>query len=132
MNMNYPIKVNNTTIMFDDINNFLKHGQREKAIQFIISKSNCTEKEAVDVVEDLIHMKKIQIQYSNSPNIIEESKRQCQQKKYEQNIPKCPTCGSTNIEKILLSSKVIGAGLFGLFSKSAKSQFKCKNCGYKW
>ena len=45
---------------------------------------------------------------------------------------KCPTCGSTNIEKISTSSKVIGASLFGLFSKNATSQFKCKNCGYKW
>ena len=43
---------------------------------------SCSENqwEAVDVVEDLIHMKKLQIQYSNSPNIIEESKRQYKQK----------------------------------------------------
>lgn len=48
------------------------------------------------------------------------------------NAPKCPTCGSTNIEKITATSKAIGAMAFGLFSKTAKSQFKCKNCGYKW
>ena len=46
--------------------------------------------------------------------------------------PKCPTCGSTNIEKISVSSKIVGAGLFGIFSKTARSQFKCNNCGYKW
>lgn len=50
----------------------------------------------------------------------------------EKNIPKCPTCGSTNIEKISTTSKVVGAAMFGLLSKTAKSQFKCKNCGYKW
>ena len=46
--------------------------------------------------------------------------------------PKCPTCGSTNIQKISDLRKAGGAILFGIFSKDAKSQFECKNCGYKW
>lgn len=45
---------------------------------------------------------------------------------------KCPTCGSTNVKKISVASKAVGAGLFGLFSKTAKSQFECSSCGYKW
>lgn len=45
---------------------------------------------------------------------------------------KCPTCGSTNVKKISVASKTVGAGLFGLFSKTAKSQFQCSSCGYKW
>ncbi len=48
------------------------------------------------------------------------------------NRPKCPTCGSTDINKISTASKIIGAATFGLLSKTAKSQFKCSNCGYKW
>ncbi len=48
------------------------------------------------------------------------------------NVPKCPTCSSTNIEKISSFDKAAGAVMFGLFSKTARSQFKCKNCGYKW
>lgn len=48
------------------------------------------------------------------------------------NQPKCPTCGSTNIQKISVISKTVGAVAFGLFSKTAKSQFKCLNCDYKW
>lgn len=50
----------------------------------------------------------------------------------DNHMPKCPTCGSTNINKISTASKIIGAATFGLFSKTAKSQFKCNNCGYKW
>ena len=50
----------------------------------------------------------------------------------ETNLPKCPTCGSTNIEKISSFDKAAGAVMFGLFSKTARSQFKCRNCGYKW
>lgn len=45
---------------------------------------------------------------------------------------KCPTCSSTNVEKISTTSKVVGAAAFGLFSKTARSQFKCNHCGYKW
>lgn len=48
------------------------------------------------------------------------------------NTPKCPTCGSTNISKISATKKLGGAIGFGLFSKTAKSQFECKDCGYKW
>jgi len=54
------------------------------------------------------------------------------EKQASQNIPKCPTCGSQNIEKISVLSRATHAYAFGLFSKTAKSQFKCKNCGYKW
>ena len=49
-----------------------------------------------------------------------------------QNLPKCPTCGSLNVKKISAVSKVAGASIFGLFSKTARSQFCCRNCGYKW
>ena len=48
------------------------------------------------------------------------------------NKPKCPTCGSTNIKKISTTSKMLGAAMWGLFSKTAHSQFQCNNCGYKW
>lgn len=48
------------------------------------------------------------------------------------NVPKCPTCGSTNIQKISASAKLGGAMMFGIFSKTAKSQWKCRNCGSKW
>lgn len=52
--------------------------------------------------------------------------------KQSTNIPKCPTCNSINIKKISASSKVFGAAMFGLFSRTAHSQFCCNNCGYKW
>lgn len=49
-----------------------------------------------------------------------------------QNIPRCPTCGSTNIEKISVGKKMEGGFFFGIFSSDVRNQFKCKNCGYKW
>ena len=47
-------------------------------------------------------------------------------------IPKCPTCGSPNIERIDNSKKLIGAILFGLFSSNVRNTMHCNNCGYKW
>lgn len=48
------------------------------------------------------------------------------------NKPKCPTCNSKNVSKISTISKAIGASMFGLLSTTARSQFRCNNCGYKW
>lgn len=48
------------------------------------------------------------------------------------NIPKCPTCGSTNVEKISTGKKVLGGAMFGLFSSDIRNTMHCKNCGAKW
>lgn len=50
----------------------------------------------------------------------------------EENKPHCPTCNSTRVKRISGTAKVAGAVAFGLLSKTARSQFKCENCGYKW
>lgn len=50
-----------------------------------------------------------------------------------ENIPHCPTCGSTNVEKISGLNKVGSAALFGVFSLGHISKtFRCKNCGMKF
>lgn len=46
--------------------------------------------------------------------------------------PRCPTCGSTDIRKLSAATRGVSLGLFGLASKTARSQFVCDNCGYKW
>lgn len=48
------------------------------------------------------------------------------------NIPKCPTCSSTNIEKIGGLERGISVATWGLFSKKINKSFKCKSCGYTW
>lgn len=47
-------------------------------------------------------------------------------------IPKCPTCQSTNIQKISTVSKVTNTALFGLYGNKRKKQFHCNSCGYEW
>lgn len=47
-------------------------------------------------------------------------------------VPRCPTCHSTNIRKISDLRRGAHAVAWGLLSTTARSQFECKNCGYKW
>ena len=44
----------------------------------------------------------------------------------------CPTCKSTNIEKIGFAERAVSVGVLGIFSKKINKSFKCKNCGYTW
>ena len=50
----------------------------------------------------------------------------------EDNKPKCPTCGSTNIQKISGTKRWLSTGLFGLASSDVGKSWKCNNCGSKF
>lgn len=61
--------------------------------------------------------------------------RQLQEQQQKQNPLQihCPTCGSTNVEKISGASKVGKAVAYGVLAAGSISKtFHCKNCGYKW
>ncbi len=47
-------------------------------------------------------------------------------------IPKCPTCGSCDVEKISFTKKAMSGVLFGVFSSNIRNTMYCKNCGAKW
>lgn len=55
-----------------------------------------------------------------------------QKQQQESNVPKCPTCGSTNIKKISGTKRFVSTGLFGLASGNVGKTMHCRNCGYKW
>lgn len=48
------------------------------------------------------------------------------------NVPRCPTCGSTSLEKITAVDKAVNIALFGIFGNKRRYQWHCKNCGYNW
>lgn len=50
----------------------------------------------------------------------------------QQNMPKCPTCGSTNIRRMSGVERGASIAAFGLFSKKINKNFKCNNCGCTW
>lgn len=72
---------------------------------------------------DDVSIKKVNTDYHNINHIVTQSKS---------NIPKCPTCGSTNIKPISTTKKAIGFATFGVFSNNFGKTMECKNCGYKW
>lgn len=54
------------------------------------------------------------------------------QKEAEQCIPRCPTCGSTNVEPLSHLRKLGGLLTIGLASKSVGKTYRCLNCKYYW
>lgn len=49
-----------------------------------------------------------------------------------QNIPKCPTCGSTKVHPISAGKKAISFAMVGIFSKNFDKSYECDNCKYRW
>lgn len=47
-------------------------------------------------------------------------------------IPRCPTCQSSDIHHISGTERVGSVITLGLFSKKINKSFKCNNCGYTW
>ena len=48
-----------------------------------------------------------------------------------QNVPHCPNCNSTNIQKISISRAISGL-TFGILSSNIGKTYQCNNCKYKW
>lgn len=53
-------------------------------------------------------------------------------KQKEQNKPKCPTCGSTNVKHISTLNRAVSIGVFGLFSSKIGKNYECLHCKAKW
>ena len=87
-----------------------------------------------DFLEAMIELKKKDpIEYQLKMSQFKANLKQQENSKVEEdNRPKCPTCGSTNVEKISLGKKAVGGALFGLFSSDIRKTMHCKNCGAKW
>ena len=51
---------------------------------------------------------------------------------YYKPIIKCPTCQSTNVNKIGAGERVVSVATLGPFSNKINKTFKCRSCGYTW
>lgn len=99
----------------------------------LISKATDWNRQVLDLMMEL-HEKDL-IEYQLKLNQFKLQQEQSDAiKKQERDINKlhCPTCSSVKVKKISGTAKVAGAAMFGLFSKTARSQFECEKCGYKW
>lgn len=68
--------------------------------------------------------------YFNVINVSEQ--RRLAEERKQLNVPHCPTCNSTKVEKISTTKRLVSTGLFGLASSNIGKTMHCKNCGYKW
>lgn len=50
-------------------------------------------------------------------------------KKY---VPRCPTCGCPDVERIGTGEKIADTVVWGFLARKPKCQFRCKACGYEW
>ena len=48
------------------------------------------------------------------------------------NLPRCPTCGSTNLTRLSGVGLITMFGAFGVTDGNAGKTFRCNNCGYRW
>lgn len=95
----------------------------------IISRSSSLLEEMIELYEkDIIEYELKMAQFRNQA----EQKNIIENKKSDDNTPKCPTCGSTNIKKISTTAKMTNTMLFGIFGNKRKKQFYCESCGYEW
>lgn len=46
--------------------------------------------------------------------------------------PTCPVCHCPNLEKISGFDKTVDIAVWGVWSRKAHKQFKCKACGYEF
>jgi hypothetical protein len=77
-----------------------------------------------DIIEYELKMSQFRIQV--------QQQEQMKKAKQEANIPKCPTCGSTNIKKIGTLERAGSVYMLGMFSKKINKSFKCEKCGMTW
>lgn len=64
---------------------------------------------------------------------VNEIKKEIQKYQEKQsNIPKCPTCGSTNVKHISTLNRAVSIGVFGLFSSKIGKNYECLHCKAKW
>lgn len=73
-------------------------------------------------------------EYERSLQIESEIKQYAKQHtEQNDNVPKCPICQSTNLEKISAAKKVGKIAIFGIFGMGDNGKtWKCKNCGSKF
>lgn len=96
----------------------IKTGLHEKFKENVIKSSSNFDQDCWD--------RRVEIIYKRNDELLKNDKIE------RTNAPKCPTCQSTNIQKIGTGERVASVATLGIFSKKINKSFKCKNCGYTW
>lgn len=159
--VDFPIKINEITIMSSEIIPYIRKCESENAIKYIIEKTSCSVSEAKEIVDEIktsIYNKG----FSNTPSKTSDTFKTCPKcnKQYPYLIDHCFECGYStqtyrnrmkklqeDIEKPVIEKNIpkcpicgstaITAGQRGFsiitgFLGSNKTVCRCANCGYSW
>lgn len=110
--------------------------EKKEKFDRLVRTIDCDSTTAFKIIKEVEETKKIP-ETLNFETRTQWLKRQEQEKLQRQQqeqakLPKCPTCGSTNIRKIGSVERGTSIVAFGIFSKKINKTFKCGNCGYTW
>lgn len=86
----------------------------------------------IEAMDDLKQKDPIEFQLKMSQFKTQLQQQESSKQTEEVNPPHCPTCGSTDIQKISGTKRWLSTGLFGLASSDIGKSMCCKKCGYKW
>lgn len=98
----------------------LNSNQKESIIKNVLSLSD----ETYDLIQEAWRNNKKSIQPTARPI----SSRPSQQT----NIPKCPTCGSTNVKRITTANRAVSVLTLGILSGKIGKNYECLDCKAKW
>ena len=107
-------------------------GSRQQSLRKLVKEYNMKLEDAVTLCDIIQNTKNVPKEYKPCERELYISKLNENSPKKEINVPKCPTCGSTNIQKISGLERGASVMGIGIFSKKINKSFKCKSCGYTW
>lgn len=133
----FDIKLNDVIINSKDIHQFLVKGKKSDAILYVKEKTNCTDEQAIEVVEEIYSVMKNNQQ--NTVSLWKTTKKEIKKDvincssipsptPVQSNQPHCPYCNSTNLTKVSGTSRFASTLMFGIGSKKIGKQWKCNNC----
>lgn len=82
-----------------------------------------------------LNKEQAEFHYKQSREQLEKNFVQIKKEQDKQNcIPKCPICGSTNVNKISMTTRAVKTAAFGVYGAvdDAGKTYKCENCGSKF
>lgn len=78
--------------------------------------------------------------YNNKDSILQQKQQQQEESiahgkailEEQSRVPKCPSCGSSNVSKIGIINRAVSFKLVGFASSKIGKTHKCNNCGTTW
>lgn len=121
----FVMNLETNTAVGNDLLKLYYSGKEDEAIKYIKDFFKCDDK----IAEDAFNIFKSKTGVPPSQQQIAHNNAVARELL---NKPKCPTCSSTNIQKIGTGERVVSVATLGIFSNKINKSFKCKNCGYIW